>query len=88
MTAASATAIEITWAAPASPNGLINRYFLLTVRGNVTEVIHEATRPGTFTWTGRSPYTVYSVLVRANNAGGAANSDFNSVRTKESGRRV
>ena len=73
------TTITVKWQAPATPNGDILNYFVVTSLGRSERLAKDTFA---FTIPNLAPFTKYSVVLQACNAGGCGVSSALSVRTK------
>ena len=84
LVALDSNVVEVSWTAPAEPNGIISSYFIFRrLPGSFPLVNFQSSSPASFNSTGLSPYTVYEYRVRVVNQVGFTESEYVEVRTLE-----
>ena len=82
--AESSKSINVTWSAPATPNGVITEYQLQSSGGG--QVFNRTVMETTTTLSGLLPYTNYSCSIIAHTNAGGGPAATTSVTTLEDGK--
>ena len=84
LVALDSNVVEVSWTAPAQPNGIISFYFIFRRQpGSFPLVNFQSVSPTSFNSTGLSPFTRYEYSVRVTNQVGPTDSEYAEVTTLE-----